>query len=57
MIGDGVVLGYASLVGSGTASRFAVLEKGSRSGRPLPFFIVHVLLHRFLCSLSFSAFF
>ena len=57
MIGDGAVLGYASLVGSGMASGFAVLEKDSRSGRPPPFFIVHVLLYQFLRSLSFSAFF
>ena len=57
MIGDGAVLEYASLVGFGTASGFAVLGKGSRSSRPPPFFILHVLLHRFLRSLCFSAFF
>ena len=57
MIGDGAILGYASLVGSGTASGFAVLGKGSCSNRPPPFFILHVLLHRFLRSLYFSTFF
>ena len=31
MIGDGTVLGYASLVGSGMASGFAVWKKGFRS--------------------------
>ena len=49
MIGDGAVLGYALLVGSGTASGFAVRGKGSCSGRPPPFFIFHVVPHRFLC--------
>ena len=57
MIGNGAVLGYALLVGSGTASGFAILGKGSRSSRPPPFFILHVLLHRGLRSLYFSAFF
>ena len=48
MIGDGTVLGYTLLVGSGTASGFAVWGKGSRSGQPPPFFIFHVVPHRFL---------
>ena len=48
MIGDGAVLGYALFVGSGSALGFAVQGLDSNSGRPPPFFIFHVVPHRFL---------